>query len=161
MPKKHEDVSMKGFAGLCATFLVRLAKVAARMSPDLVHNWTRNGDAIERLLMQMIPPSEQELAEAQAVVRRTVNGEFRKDRSGLWHYVNTKDALPFCIVDAIQNRPTGPVWFWFSNTPAPIFPEDVQDHTRLYNRWLEWGNSHHNDECKILTPLLKMARLRD
>lgn len=140
MPKKHEDVSLKGFGGLCATFLVRLAKVAARMSPDLVHNWTRNGEAIERLLMKMIPPTEQELAEAQAVVRRTIKGEFRKDQSGLWHYsYKSLGTVHSAAQDAINHHPAEPAWFWFNDTPAPMFTGDTL--ADLVNRWGVWRAS--------------------
>jgi hypothetical protein len=137
MPKKHEDISLRGFGALCNVFIARLAKVAERMSPDLMHNWARNGDAIERLLMQMIPPSEQELAEAQAVVRSTVNGRFRKDRSGLWHYAHTSMGTVYSAAhDAIDYRPAESSWFWFNDTPAPMYTSDSIG--SLVGRWSAW-----------------------
>lgn len=82
---------------------------------------------------------------------------FRRDRAGLYHYV-PHDSLTLgeSAEEAIEIRPKArPAWFWFNNSPAPIYPEDsVQN---LLDRWSQWRLAYQSHDDKFLGCLLALA----
>lgn len=72
---------------------------------------------------------------------KTAVGVFIQDPSGLWHYRHLGAAghVNSAVADAIEHR-IGPAWFWFNDTPAPIFLSDTVE--SLVKRWSEWRSSH-------------------
>lgn len=81
-------------------------------------------------------------------VVRTSKGEFRQDKSGLYHYKNiSHNHVTNALKDAIQNRP-GVAWFWFNDTPAPMFPKDTPD--TLQARWETWRKAYQNDRGPLI-----------
>ncbi|OGN00730.1 MAG: hypothetical protein A3I26_03810 [Candidatus Yanofskybacteria bacterium RIFCSPLOWO2_02_FULL_43_10] len=96
-------------------------------------------------------------------VIKTVGGEFRQDESGLYHYKNISHNHVFdALKDAIKNRP-GVTWFWFNETPAPIFLKDTPK--VLLARWEAWRKAYQSDRgglvigtSHFLSVLLKMSR---
>ncbi len=83
---------------------------------------------------------------------RTELGEFKRDRSGLFHYcfkeIGTIDSA---IKDALANRPKSAAWFWFNGTPAPIEKNDGPE--SLFRRWNEWRTQCQNGSYNLLEVL--------
>jgi len=93
---------------------------------------------------------------------KTAGGEFRRDESGLYHYRNmSHNHVAYALKDAIKNRP-GVAWFWFNETPAPMFPKDTPK--TLLARWETWRRAYRDDRGLLvistggfLSCLLKLA----
>ena len=94
---------------------------------------------------------------------RTTGGEFKQDESGLYHYRNiSHNHVGNALKDAIENRP-GVAWFWFNETPAPMFPKDTPK--TLLARWKTWRKAYQDDRGALvigygsfLSCFLKLAR---
>jgi hypothetical protein len=68
--------------------------------------------------------------------RKTPNGRFFKDESGLWHFRNESiGSIETAAADALRNQP-GATWFWFNETPCPMVTNDIVE--TLTARWDEW-----------------------
>lgn len=81
-------------------------------------------------------------------VVKTSKGEFRKDKSGLYHYRNiSHHHMSDALKDAIKNRP-GVAWFWFNDTPAPMFPKDTPE--TLLTRWETWRKAYQDDRGGLI-----------
>lgn len=63
---------------------------------------------------------------------------FSRDQSGLFHFrwEVTGTTVEDAAIEAIRNRPKGPAWFWFNDTPTPIYSDDSPD--TLVERWRQW-----------------------
>ncbi len=75
----------------------------------------------------------------------TQHGSFRRDKSGLWHYLLGPKLTDIreAVTDALANRPKkGICWFWFNKIPSPIFPDDTDK--SLYDRWHEMRMESQN-----------------
>lgn len=61
--------------------------------------------------------------EKGALNMKTDRGVFRRDRSGLYHYEHLSGvgSVFQATADAIKYRPKSAAWFWFNETPAPIY----------------------------------------
>lgn len=84
---------------------------------------------------------------------KTATGHWRKDPSGLWHYKNdgVGNNVSGAADNAIREPAPGPAWFWFNDTPAPIYVGDTTE--VLVQRWQHWRVMiQHQD--KLLLPLL-------
>ena len=73
---------------------------------------------------------------------RTPNGEFIKDKCGLWHYISLPgQSMWYAMKDAAENLPPGPAWFWWRAIPTPILPGDTTD--TLHSRYVGWAQYHN------------------
>lgn len=75
--------------------------------------------------------------------------KYVKDKSDLWHtpryYLDEDHELPplptvFDVIKVVVANHPSPCWFWFNDTPAPIFERDTQED--LYARWSEWRGAY-------------------
>ena len=85
---------------------------------------------------------------------KTRIGVYLQDASGLWHYRHTDVTghVNDAARDAIEYR-IGPSWFWFNDTPAPIYNTD--DSGSLLERWKAWRK-----DCQIGSLGLTVLGLR-
>ena len=77
-------------------------------------------------------------------MRRIKKGKFVRDATGVYHYTpSTPSDLGQAADEAIRTKPkTRPAWFWFNDTPAPIYPNDKP--ADLLVRWEEWRRAYHS-----------------
>lgn len=88
--------------------------------------------------------------------KETEQGRFVQDQSGLWHYQCQKGRhVSDATEDALQNRPEGPVWFWFNGTLAPIFPSDSPEN--LMDRWHEWRDAFQRNPRELRDKLEELV----
>ena len=68
-------------------------------------------------------------------------GYFDEDPGGLLHYTcNPGVTLLDAARDALENRPEGPCWFWFNDTPASMdYGDTAHD---LAHRWQSWRTGY-------------------
>jgi hypothetical protein len=87
---------------------------------------------------------------------RTAKGTFTPDQSGLYHYANsdTRTKLEEAAKDATTNPPK-PAWFWYAETPCPIFIGDDTD--ALVKRWRQWRDSVEDDPASLQTMLMELG----
>ena len=84
-------------------------------------------------------------------------GKYTMDNSGLWHYEpNPGESIKGAIKDAIKSKPPVAAWFWFNDTPSPIFVEDSGE--TLYERWLNWREAIQNNNRALPLALLLSTR---
>ena len=84
----------------------------------------------------------------------TESGQYRQDRSGLWHYhySQASGTVSDAARDAIAHHPGNAAWFWFNGTFSPII---VGDDTRnLVERWNLW-RFKFQDNPKSLPSLIE------
>ena len=88
---------------------------------------------------------------------KTKYGRFTQDFSGLWHYTTEAAGVHISVAaqDALEKYAgMGIAWFWFNDTPAPIYVSDNNTET-LLGRWEEWRKSYQDG--KLLHQLLELA----
>lgn len=82
-------------------------------------------------------------------LRKTELGNYRQDASGLWHYQCTgQGSVRVALGDALKNRPDAASWFWWNDTPSPIFATD--DAESLFHRWYEWRLTFQKGQASML-----------
>jgi hypothetical protein len=87
---------------------------------------------------------------------KTDLGTFTQDSAGLWHYKHEKTGTVHeAAEDAIRHKPEV-AWFWFNDTPAPIFPADNIE--ALVGRWMHWRRAHQNGGENFLSCLLRLSQ---
>ena len=86
-----------------------------------------------------------------AVTIKTQQGEFRPDKSGLWHYHQSRFSDVFAASEDAVACHSNPSWFWFNGTCAPIFSSDTADSLR--RRWSEWREAWQKDPRSLLSNL--------
>lgn len=92
----------------------------------------------------------------KALQIKTNHGFFVEDGSGLWHYRHRDFGhVTSAAQDAIEHKPSV-AWFWFNDTPAPMYSEDSVD--VLVNRWEEWRCAYQQeDKSFFLYSLLNLG----
>lgn len=88
-------------------------------------------------------------------------GAFLMDQAGLWHFENYQaGTVSEAARDAVANRPRNrdaspsPAWFWFDETPAPMFRDDTAD--ALVLRWEAWRFDYQTGNGRLLLRRLLM-----
>lgn len=94
---------------------------------------------------------------AAQATKRTHDGFYNQDPSGLWHYRYTKGAGTVFIAakDAIDNHPGRAAWFWFNGTFCPILLGDTP--RDIVERWNMWRSYFQKDPKSLLTLLDGLA----
>lgn len=91
----------------------------------------------------------------------TKKKSFFQDKSGLWHFrwkVGGTTVMDAAKV-AIDDYPEEPAWFWFNETPAPIYLDDSPED--LVHRWEKWGKACKAGNNNLLELLIvDLARLK-
>ena len=74
----------------------------------------------------------------------TPEGRFAADPSGLYHYAweQPQGCMEYALKDALAGQPSGPAWFWWLDTAAPMYKDDTMD--TLYSRWSAWRLAHQS-----------------
>ncbi len=88
---------------------------------------------------------------------KTKLGAFRQDKAGIWHYgCRTLPChVSTALDDALSNRPIGATWFWWLDTPAPMYEGDTVQ--MLYTRWDKWREDFLKDHQSLLHNLYEEA----
>ena len=88
---------------------------------------------------------------------RTASGHWSKDQSGLWHYKNDRaDDVTGAVHNALREPAPGPAWFWFNDTPVPIYAGDTDQ--ALVQRWRHWLAMIQHNEKLLLSLLAVLPR---
>lgn len=88
--------------------------------------------------------------------KKTGSGIYIKDKSGLWHYKVDIGHIDNAIDDVLKHKPKEATWFWFNDTPAPIFSGDTKE--TLYIRWNEWRDTFQQNPESLLSQLLNLFK---
>lgn len=85
---------------------------------------------------------------------------FTKDEAGISHYHPLFHHGPVdrCVKVALRYRPSGPCWFWFNGTFAPMHAGDTAD--MLCRRWNAYRSDYQRDPESLLGALEQMSERR-
>lgn len=107
---------------------------------------------IVRIVLDNLPqPAKQQTTEF---------GCFKRDKSGLYHYVTIGWAGHILVAmdDAIRHLPHHmAAWFWQAGTPCPIHPDDNVD--RLNQRYIEFRDAYQAGDAKGMLDILQLPLL--
>jgi hypothetical protein len=113
-------------------------------------------DVISLLLYYIHSQNAWEKLMEQGYVR-TLRGGFFTDADSEWHYQQEEagGTVDMAAQDAIGHRPAGACWFWFNNTPTPLFPTDTTE--QLVQRWWKWREALCADPSHTVLRLVRVG----